>query len=158
MKYNNIEGDYMDDKYIDLLLNRCLNFDKAKSLFISYDVINSDLGYEMIVVAFDKWENHNDMDLYYSKSSDGITWDKATVILKPTRGTGFWDNRGIYRSSFVKINGTYIVYYGGTNESLHHGMGLVYGKDIHNLKSTNVNFSNKEESNKFAKKLESELK
>ena len=122
------------------------------------DVINSDLGYEMIVVAFDKWEHHNDMDLYYSKSSDGIKWDKATVILKPTRGTGFWDNRGIYRSSFVKINGTYLVYYGGTNESLHHGLGLVYGKDIHNLKSTNVNFSNKKESNKFAKKLESELK
>ena len=121
------------------------------------DVIKSDLGYEMIVVAFDEWENHNDMDMYYSKSIDGITWDKATVVLKPTRGTGFWDNRGIYRSSFVKINGTYLVYYGGTNEDLHHGTGLVYGKDIHNLKSTNVDFKNKKESAKFAKKLEKEL-
>ena len=30
----------LEDKYIELLLKRCLNFDKSKSLFISYDVIN----------------------------------------------------------------------------------------------------------------------
>lgn len=122
------------------------------------DVINSDLGYEMIVVAFDEWKHHNNMDLYYSKSKDGINWDMATVILKPTRGTNLWDSRGIYRSSFVKINGTYFVYYGGTSKNLHHGLGLVYGKDIHNLNSTNVNFSNKKESDKFAKKIEGLLK
>ena len=30
----------LEDKYIELLLKRCLNFDKIKSLFIIYDVIN----------------------------------------------------------------------------------------------------------------------
>lgn len=32
----------LEDKYIDLLLNRCLNFDISKSLFISYDIVNQD--------------------------------------------------------------------------------------------------------------------
>ena len=33
----------MEDKYIDLLLNRCLNFDNSKSLLISYDRVNPEL-------------------------------------------------------------------------------------------------------------------
>lgn len=32
----------MDDKYITLLLERCLNFNKSKSLLINYDIINKD--------------------------------------------------------------------------------------------------------------------
>lgn len=32
----------MDEKYITLLLKKCLKFDKSKSLFVSYDVINKD--------------------------------------------------------------------------------------------------------------------
>ena len=32
----------MKDKYIELLLKRCVNFDRSKSLFISYDKINKD--------------------------------------------------------------------------------------------------------------------
>lgn len=122
------------------------------------DVIKSDLGYEMLVVAFDKWENHNDMDMYYSKSKDGLNWDDAEIVLKPTRGTGYWDNRGLYRSSFIKENGVYFVFYGGTNTDLHHGLGLVYGKNIHSLKSTNVNFRDKDECEKFSKVLSKELK
>ena len=30
----------MEEKYIDLLLQRCLNFDNSKILFINYDVVN----------------------------------------------------------------------------------------------------------------------
>ena len=122
------------------------------------DVIKSDIGYEMIAVSYDEWKNHNDMNLYYTSSKDGLNWETGKIILRPTKGTGYWDNRGIYRSTFVKINGTYLVYYGGTNEDLHHGLGLVYGKDIYNLKSTNVNFSSKTDRNKFAEKLKKELK
>ncbi|MCM1370854.1 MAG: aminopeptidase [Clostridium sp.] len=31
-----------ESKYIDLLLKRCLNFEKSKSLFINYDLVNKD--------------------------------------------------------------------------------------------------------------------
>ncbi len=117
------------------------------------DVINSDLGYEMIIVGFDEVENRNNMNLYYSKSEDGISWTKADIILSPTSNTGYWDNRGIYRSSFVKINGVYLLYYGGTSEDLHHGIGLVYGKNIYKLKPTNTNFNNKDERDILAKRI-----
>ena len=30
----------LENKYIELLLKRCLNFNKSKSLFISYDIVN----------------------------------------------------------------------------------------------------------------------
>lgn len=41
----------LENKYIDLLLKRCLNFEKSKSLFISYDVINKSFVDKVKVVA-----------------------------------------------------------------------------------------------------------
>lgn len=121
------------------------------------DVIKTDKGYEMITVAYDKWKNHNDMNLYYSyskKEKDG--WSAAKKILEPTKKTEYWDNRGIYRSCFIKENGVYIIYYSGTQTDLHHGIGIVYGKNIDKLKKVNVDFNNKEQINRLIKKLNSE--
>ena len=39
------------------------------------DVIKSDIGYEMIAVSYDEWKNHNDMNLYYTSSKDGLNWE-----------------------------------------------------------------------------------
>lgn len=41
----------MEDKYIDLLLKKCLNFDKSKILFINYDKVNKDFVDKVIVKA-----------------------------------------------------------------------------------------------------------
>lgn len=121
------------------------------------DVISTDLGYEMIAVSFDKWENHNEMNLYYTKSANGLNWEKAVTILKPTTKTSYWDNRGIYRSTFTKINGVYILIYGGTSKDLHHGLGFMYGKDIHKLNATNTQFTNINEKNKLLENIKKEL-
>ena len=32
----------MKEKYIKLLLEKCINFDNSKSLFINYDIVNQD--------------------------------------------------------------------------------------------------------------------
>jgi len=109
------------------------------------DVIHTEKGYEMLIVSFENWELRNDMNLYYTVSKDGINWAKAQVILRPTVGTDNWDNRGIYRSSFIYENGIYFVYYSGTNKDLHHGIGLVYGKDIFDLKQITIDYTKKEE-------------
>lgn len=122
------------------------------------DIIASDLGYEMIVVAYDDWKNHNNMNLYYTKSKDGIVWEDAVKILEPTKKTSYWDNRGLYRSSFVKINGVYILYYGGTSKDLHHGIGLMYGKNIYKLNSTDTDFTKRKETDKLVEKIKKELK
>ena len=33
----------LENKYIDLLVSRCINFNKSKSLLISYNKINEDI-------------------------------------------------------------------------------------------------------------------
>ena len=102
------------------------------------DVISTEKGYEMLVVAFDKWENHNKMSLYYTNSIDGINWKVAKTIIKPTNKTNNWDNLGIYRSSFIYEDGKYYVFYGGTSKKYHHGIGLLYGENIYNLKQFKI--------------------
>lgn len=117
------------------------------------DVIHTEKGYEMIVVAYENWYKRNDMNLYYTNSQDGINWTTAKVILEPTIDTENWDNKGIYRSSFIYENGKYYVYYGGTSQDMHHGIGFMYGKDIFKLKSTKVDYKDKEQTKKLEQKI-----
>lgn len=102
------------------------------------DVISTQKGYEMITVAFDKWENHNRMNLYYTTSKDGVNWQMAKTIVKPPNKTNNWDNLGIYRSSFIYEDGKYYLFYSGTSKDYHHGIGLLYGEDIYNLKQLRI--------------------
>ena len=43
----------MKEKYIKLLLKRCLKLDETKALFISYNVINRDFVDEVVNYAYD---------------------------------------------------------------------------------------------------------
>lgn len=123
------------------------------------DVIRTDKGYEMITVAFDKWANHNNMNLYYSFSNNETTgWAAAKEILRPTAGTEYWDNRGIYRSCMIYEDNTYVVFYSGTRQDLHHGIGIVYGKNIEKLKKVNTDFSDENSRTKLVKEIENEKK
>lgn len=120
------------------------------------DVIKTKKGYEMLVVAFVNWNKRNDMSLYYTSSTDGINWGTATEIIKPAKKTQNWDNKGIYRASFIYEDGIYYVFYGGTDKNYHHGTGLVFGRDITKLKSTNINYSKPNAGIKFRKLVEKE--
>lgn len=129
-----------------------IKYDKKLSTW-HLDVIKTEKGYEMIIVAYDKWENRNDMNLYYTKSKDGLNWEPAKTIIQPTKTTSNWDNKGIYRSSFIYENGKYFVYYSGTKKNYEHGIGFVYGKDIFNLNSVDTNFKNQKEVEKLIKRI-----
>ena len=109
------------------------------------DVIHTEKGYEMLLVSFESWKLRNDMNLYYTISQDGINWETAKIIMKPTITTDNWDNKGIYRSSFIYEDGVYYIYYSGTDKEYHHGIGLVFGKDILNLKQIDTDYTNKQE-------------
>ncbi|MBR1376726.1 MAG: aminopeptidase [Bacilli bacterium] len=83
----------MEEKYIDLLLQRCLNFDNSKILFINYDVVNKgfvdkvikrakELGVEEIVldesdinVTRDKLLNESDEKIKNDPYFDKSNWD-----------------------------------------------------------------------------------
>lgn len=131
-----------------------LNWSKATKINLAYeedvkswhlDVIHTEKGYEMLVVSFKSWKLRNDMNLYYTVSPDGINWETAKIIMKPTIETNNWDNKGIYRSSFIYEDGIYYIYYSGTDKDMHHGIGLVYGKDIFNLNQITTDYTNLEE-------------
>lgn len=105
----------LEDKYIELLLNRCLNFDKSKSLFINYDVINkkfvekvikrakemgiNDIGIdeEDINITHEKLKNIdiNDIekDLFFNKSKwDEYALKDASFLMLETEFPHFMDD------------------------------------------------------------------
>lgn len=66
----------MQEKYIDLLLKRCLNFDKSKSLFISYDKINKDFVDKVI----EKAQSMGITDIKTDEEDINITHDKLSKL------------------------------------------------------------------------------
>lgn len=122
------------------------NYSEPKIINIEYedsvktwhlDVIHTDKGYEMLLVAFSDWNHRAFMNLYYTYSIDNEKYDIAKTILRPTTGTNYWDNSGLYRSSFIYENNKYYVFYSGQGTNNAKGIGLMSGKDIFNLKTVN---------------------
>lgn len=100
-----------------------------------HDIIRTEKGYEMVIVAFEDAANRNNMNLYYSKSSDGLTdWEEAKAIIKPAKNRLAWDNRGLYRSSILYDDGVYYIFYSGINTNGNRGIGISYGSDPTKLK------------------------
>lgn len=89
------------------------------------DVIHTDIGYEMVISAFKEGQNRNTMDLYYTRSIDNINYSTTKVILNPSKNKTSWDNKGIYRSSLLKINKKYYLFYSGIGQDGTRGVGLL---------------------------------
>ena len=121
---------WVDQKEVNIIYKENLNS-------WHLDIIKTDKGYEMLVVAFDKWKNLNKMKLYYTYSLNETDFVEAKVVLKPETRMNKWDNSGIYRSSFIYENGKYYVFFGAQSKRNHRGTGLLEGKDLFNLNSIN---------------------
>ena len=100
------------------------------------DIIHTEKGYELIVVAYTAKLDATSMNLYYFSSKDNINYTTGKAILKPSNIS--WDNKGIYRSSMIYEDGVYYLYYTGISKNLDRGIGLSYGKDVNNLKGYNI--------------------
>lgn len=117
------------------------NYKNERTIYLKYplsnlinwhiDVIKTTNGYELITVAYKSWKDRNSMNLYYFKSEDNIKYTKGITILRPSIKS--WDNRGIYRSSFIYEDGVYYVFYSAVRDNFERGVGLSYGKEIDNL-------------------------
>lgn len=104
------------------------------------DVIKTEKGYELLTVAYKYHKDRNSMNLYYFNSKDNNEYSKGIIILRPSLIS--WDNRGIYRSSFIYEDGVYYVYYSGIDTNFVRGVGLSYGEHIENLIGSNIKESN----------------
>ncbi|MCM8712139.1 cell wall-binding repeat-containing protein [Clostridium sp. SYSU_GA19001] len=98
------------------------------------DMIHTEKGYEMLLTTFKRGEREfNNMVLEYGVSGDGLNYNNITTVLKPTVGTNNWDNKQIYRSSFVNVNGIYKLYYSAMNNNTYWRIGLTQGKNLDEL-------------------------
>ena len=100
------------------------------------DVINTEKGYEMITVGYGDRAARFTMNIYYFKSKDNIKYDKGIVILKPSLIS--WDNKGLYRSTFIYENNTYYLFYSAISGKDKRAIGLSYGEHIENLIGSNI--------------------
>ncbi|MDB9375933.1 glycosyl hydrolase [Nodularia sphaerocarpa] len=71
-------------------------------------------------------------------STDGLHWEKVGQILGAGE-SGSFDERGIGTRHVLKINGEYLMFYEGVNNSGYHSIGLAISEDgIHWQKDTDV--------------------
>ena len=121
------------------------------------DVIRTDLGYEMLMMAYTNIPERGKASLYHTTSEDNTTWKECTKIISPKPKTRQWDNRGIYRSCMIKQDGIYYVFYSASNKKNIKGVGIMYGKDINHLNKVNIDYKNdKKAAEKFQRLIEKE--
>lgn len=98
------------------------------------DVIKTDLGYEILFSAFKLNEAKlNNRVLMWGTSSDGLNFNNVTTVLIPTNHADSWDDKQIYRSTFIKDNGIYKVFYSAMNKNNQWHIGLAEGKSMKDL-------------------------
>lgn len=75
----------------------------------------------------------NNMRLAWGVSPDGINYNNTTTIIAASIRDGAWDNKQIYRSTFVKVDYIYKVYYSAMNKNLEWHIGLSQGYSLEEL-------------------------
>lgn len=106
-----------------------------------FDILASEMGYEALVTAFPVGTDPSRSRLFHASSSDGIEFIPSSrrPLLKPSWFG--WDNRMIYRSTFVKRrDDTYLVWYSAASWGMRCGIGLLEGplSDLHPFYNTDA--------------------
>ncbi|MDF2515288.1 MAG: 4Fe-4S ferredoxin iron-sulfur binding domain protein [Sphingobacterium sp.] len=98
------------------------------------EVKKTDLGYEMLLnVSDNRNKEVNTKFLMSSLSTNGLDWDefKPSIVLPDQKDK--WNGKMIYRSSFIKIDKLYIVYYSAMAHNFSWGLGIAMGNSLQNL-------------------------
>ena len=96
----------LEDKYIDLLLNRCLNFEMSKSLFISYDIVNKDF----VAKVIDKVKSMGITDIGIDVTDINLTIEKIKntsiedIEKDPFFNKSMWDYYAEKNANFLMID------------------------------------------------------
>lgn len=98
------------------------------------EVKKTDIGYEMLLDVF----NSRNIDphtkfLMSSSSQDGKNWEEFKNSILPSERKDQWNGKMIYRSSFVKINKLYVVYYSAMAFDFSWHIGIAMGNSLDDL-------------------------
>lgn len=95
------------------------------------DVIRTEIGYEFIVCCFDKTNgNNNTADLYYILQDNQGNYTQPYKILARSKNITSIDYKAIYRSSILKIAGTYHIFYSCIDSNDNRYMSITSGTDV----------------------------
>ena len=94
------------------------------------DVIKTDIGYEGLLCAKDN--NVKNRALFYIKSADGINWTTSPLPIVYPSSKG-WDSVEIYRSTMLKQNGLYRIWYSARGPEKVWQIGYTEGKTMETL-------------------------
>jgi hypothetical protein len=97
------------------------------------DVLKVNGGYEALIAAYPDGTDSSRTRLFHVFSKNGLNFNLtgSGPIIKPSKFG--WDNRTIYRSTFLKeADGKYRIWYSGVSWGHHSGIGLVEGS-LHSL-------------------------
>ena len=93
-------------------LIRC-NMDRGNWNGWHVDIIKTDIGFEGLICA--RIPKLNQYTLYYARSVDGINWKtSANPLISPKPNS--WDSNFIYRSTLLKVNDKYQIWYSACNK------------------------------------------
>jgi predicted GH43/DUF377 family glycosyl hydrolase len=105
------------------------------------DFIKSDLGYEIVLQAWDVGEDNNHSSLYYLSTQDLVNFTEPLKIIAPSTLPKSFDDQGIYRSSIVKIKGMYYVFYSGVDQRGKRAISVSYGENIKALQGFSIDLT-----------------
>lgn len=100
------------------------------------DVVHTDSGYEIVLCSEsneDTLEGKNVRVLFWNTSKDGINFELPKIILKASDSDNAWDNGQIYRSTFVKVDGIYKLFYSAMDKKIRWHIGLTQGYSLDDL-------------------------
>lgn len=104
------------------------------------DIIKTNRGYELLGCATTDKKDRKHMNLYFSASEDGLSWETGVKVASPSEDYTAWDGGGLYRPSFIYADNHYIVMYSARNDYNDFGTGLLVGRDMFNLHGTDLDY------------------
>lgn len=93
------------------------------------DVIKTELGYEMIICAYEPGGNNNSSDLYYL-IQNGNSFTKPKPIIRRSKNKTSIDYTSIYRSCILKEGSEYYIFYSSIAADGKRHMAISYGRNI----------------------------
>lgn len=96
----------LEEKYIDLLLKRCVNFDKSKSLLIGYDKVNKDFVDKLAARAKDLGvtDIYLDEEDIIEKKSILMNIELDEIDTHPYFNKKVWDEYALKNASFIFLD------------------------------------------------------
>lgn len=126
---------------------KSINFSTLNVIAWHLDVIKTDLGYEYLIQGYiNGVGDNNSTDLYYVLEKNDGTFTSLKKILSRSSNTQAIDYRSIYRSSFIKTNNRYYIYYSCIANDGTRSISVSYSKNLDALNGY-VNINEKNEQN-----------